>query len=174
MVGAKRVDYRLLDTFVQASYNLQKRRILMITITMMSSLQSWSWPYSVMCVKYDIYDDCYVLVLPRYVINCGNVTLVYSDSQEGGDSDGHGDRGSYCSWRVWCWKLLWLQERPRQKDVCASQPVWKVSISKNTISKIGRIQECLAQFKLLALKESKLPHGIIFSVMTFWVWELAG
>ena len=50
-----------------------------------------------MCVKYDIYDDCYVLVLPRYVINCGNVTLVYSDSQDGGDSDGHGYRGSYCS-----------------------------------------------------------------------------
>ena len=39
---------------------LQKRRILMITITTMSRLQSWSWPYSVMCVKYDIYDDCYV------------------------------------------------------------------------------------------------------------------
>ena len=38
-----------------------------------------------------------MLVLPRYVINCGNVTLVYSDSQDGGDSDGHGDRGSYCS-----------------------------------------------------------------------------
>ena len=38
-----------------------------------------------------------MLMLPRYSINCGNVTLVNRYSQEGGDSDGHGDRGSYCS-----------------------------------------------------------------------------
>ena len=124
-----------------------------------------------LCVSIIISMTAVMLMLPRYAINCGNETLVYSYSQDGGDSDGHGDRGSYCSWRQWCWKLLWLQERPRQKDVCASQPVWKVSISKNTISKIGRIQECLAQFKLLDNK-SKLPHGIIFSVITLLLCEL--
>ena len=50
-----------------------------------------------LCVSIIISMTAVMLMLPRYAINCGNETLVYSYSQDGGDSDGHGDRGSYCS-----------------------------------------------------------------------------
>ena len=51
--------------------------------------------YTNECVSIVISMTTVMLMLPRYAINCGNETLVYSDSQDGGDSDGHSDRGSY-------------------------------------------------------------------------------